>query len=250
VKQDELKVNTRDIKGKKVKSLRREGIIPINLYGPNMDSISLQAETAVLRQLINKAGRNALISLKIEGDKKSKQVMLRDVQRDALNGKLLHVDLFQVDMSHKLRVEVPILFVGVSPAAKGKGNMLIENLASLHLEALPADIPQHIEVDISVLVTLGQAIHVRDLKADEKVVVLNDPGQIIVKIMEAKVEVEPEVVAEVTEEGAEGAEGAECAEGAEGEAKEGAGEPAKTEAKGKAEVKGKAEAGKPKAKAK
>jgi large subunit ribosomal protein L25 len=249
VKQDELKVNTREIKGKKVKSLRREGIIPINLYGPNMDSISLQAEISVLRQLINKAGRNALISLKIEGDKKTKQVMLRDVQRDALNGKLLHVDLFQVDMSHKLRVEVPILFVGVSPAAKGKGNMLIENLASLHVEALPADIPQHIEVDISVLVTLGQAIHVRDLKVDEKAVVLNDPGQIIVKIMEAKVEVEPEVVAEVTEEGAEGAEGAEGTEGAEGA--EGAGEPAKAEAKGKAEVKGKADAGgKAKAKAK
>jgi large subunit ribosomal protein L25 len=203
VKQDELKVNTRDIKGKKVKSLRREGIIPINLYGPKMDSVSLQAEIAVLRQLINKAGRNALISLKIEGDKKTKQVMLRDVQRDALNGKLLHVDLFQVDMSHKLRVDVPILFVGVSPAAKGKGNMLIENIASLHVEALPADI-------------------------------LNDPGQIIVKIMEAKVEVEPEaVVAEVTEEGEEGAEG---------EVKEGAEEPAKAEGKGKVEAKGKAKA--------
>ena len=234
MKQDELKVNTREITGKKVRALRREGIIPINLYGPNMDSISLQAEIAVLRHLINKAGRNALISLKIEGDKKSKQVMLRDVQRDALNGKLLHVDLFQVDMSHKLRVEVPIMFIGVSPAAKGKGNMLIENLASLHVEALPADIPQHIEVDISVLVALGQAIHVRDLKTDEKAVILNDPGQIIVKIMEAKVEVEPEaVVAEVTEEGAEGAEG---------EAKEGAEEPAKAEGKGKVEAKGKAKA--------
>jgi large subunit ribosomal protein L25 len=234
VKQDELKVNTREITGKKVKALRREGIIPINLYGPNMDSISLQAEIAVLRHLINKAGRNALISLKIEGDKKTKQVMLRDVQRNALNGKLLHVDLFQVDMSHKLRVEVPIMFIGVSPAAKGKGNMLIENLSSLHVEALPADIPQHIEVDISVLIALGQAIHVRDLKTDAKAVILNDPGQIIVKIMEAKVEVEPEaVVAEVTEEGEEGAEG---------EAKEGAEEPAKAEGKGKVEAKGKAKA--------
>ena len=235
MKQDELKVNTRDIKGKKVKALRREGISPINLYGPNMDSISLQAETDALRRLINKAGRNALISLKIEGDKKTKQVMLRDVQRNALNGKLLHVDLFQVDMSHKLRVEVPIMFIGESSAAKGKGNMLIENLTSLHVEALPADIPQHIEVDLSVLVALGQAIHIRDLKADAKVVVLNDPGQIIVKIMEAKIEVEPVVVAEVTEEGEEAAEGA---EGAEGEAKkEGAEEPAKAEAKGKAKAK-------------
>jgi len=234
VKQAELKVNTRDIKGKKVKSLRREGIIPINLYGPKMESVSLQAETSVLRHLISKVGRNALISLKIEGDKKTKQVMLRDVQRDALNGKLLHVDLFQVDMSHKLRVDVPITFVGESSAAKSKHGMLIETLTSLHIEALPADIPQHIEVDISVLTEMGQAIHVRDLKPDSKVVVLNEPDQVIAKIMEAKIEVEPVAVAEVTEEGEEGAEGA---EGKAKEAKkEGAEEPAKAEAKGKAKA--------------
>jgi len=240
VKQAELKVNTRDIKGKKVKSLRREGIIPINLYGPKMESVSLQAETSVLRHLISKVGRNALISLKIEGDKKTKQVMLRDVQRDALNGKLLHVDLFQVDMSHKLRVDVPITFVGESSAAKSKHGMLIETLTSLHIEALPADIPQHIEVDISVLTEMGQAIHVRDLKPDSKVVVLNEPDQVIAKIMEAKIEVEPVAVAEVTEEGEEAAEGEEGAEGAEGKAKEakkeGAEEPAKAEAKGKAKA--------------
>jgi large subunit ribosomal protein L25 len=238
VKQDELKVNTRDIKGKKVKSLRYEGIIPINLYGPNMESISLQAGTDVLRRLINKVGRNALISLKIEGDKKTKQVMLRDVQRDALNGKLLHIDLFQVDMSHKLRVDVPILFVGESSAAKSKRGMLIENLTSLHIEALPADIPQHIEVDLSVLVEMDQAIHIRDLKADSKVVILNDPDQVIAKVMEAKIEVEPVVVTEVPEEGEEAAEGA---EGAEGEAKEGTEEPARAEAKGKAKAKAEAE---------
>ena len=238
MKQDELKVNTRDIKGKKVKSLRHEGIIPINLYGPNMESISLQAGTDVLRRLINKVGRNALISLKIEGDKKTKQVMLRDVQRDALNGKLLHIDLFQVDMSHKLRVDVPILFVGESSAAKSKRGMLIENLTSLHIEALPADIPQHIEVDLSVLVEMDQAIHIRDLKADSKVVILNDPDQVIAKVMEAKIEVEPVVVTEVPEEGEEAAEGA---EGAEGEAKEGTEEPARAEAKGKAKAKAEAE---------
>ncbi|MFA5056448.1 MAG: 50S ribosomal protein L25 [Dehalococcoidia bacterium] len=230
MKQDELKANTRVVTGKKVKALRREGVIPINLYGPKMESISLQAETDVLRRLINKSGRNALISLKIEGDKKAKQVILRDVQRDALNGKLLHVDLFQVDMSHKLRVDVPIQFVGESAAAKSKRGMFIENMSSLHIEALPADIPQHIEVDISVLVEMGQAIHVRDLKLDSKLLVLNEPEQVIAKVMEAKIEVEP-VAAAVPEEG----EAAEGAEAAEGEAKkEGAAEPAKAEAKGKA----------------
>jgi len=240
LKQDELKAQARDIKGKKVKSLRRNGIIPINLYGPNMDSISLQAETDMMRHLITKVGRNALISLKIEGEKKTKQVMLRDVQRDALNGNLLHVDLFQVDMSHKLRVDVPIRFVGESSAAKSKHGMLIENLTSLHIEALPADIPSHIDVDISVLVEMGQAIHVRDLKLDAKVIILNELDQVIAKVMEAKIEVEPVPVAEVTEEGEEVAEGEEGAEATDSKSKEtkkeGAGEPTKAEAKGKAKA--------------
>jgi large subunit ribosomal protein L25 len=225
VKQDELKANTRVVTGKKVKSLRREGIIPINLYGPKMESVALQAETDVLRHLINKSGRNALISLKIEGDKKAKQVMLRDVQLDALNGKLLHVDLFQVDMSHKLRVDVPIVFVGESAGAKSKRGMFIENLASLHIEALPADIPPHIDVDISVLVEIGQAIHIRDLKLDSKISVLSEPDLVIARVMETKVEVEPVAAEAAPEEGEEAAEGA-----AEEE------EAAKAEPKGKAKA--------------
>jgi large subunit ribosomal protein L25 len=255
VKQDQLKVNARDIKGKKVRFLRREGITPINLYGPNIDSIPLQAETAAIKRLITKSGRNAMISLEIDGEKKGTQVLLRDVQCDPMNGKLLHIDLFKVDMNRKIRVDVPIQFIGESKAAKSKRGMLIENLASLHVEALPGDLPQNIEVDISGLIELGQAIFIRDLKLDPKITVLNEPGQVIAKVMEAKVEVEPVAVA-AEGEAVEGEEG-EAAEGAEGEAKEGGEEkPAaeakgKTEAKGKAEVKGKAEAGgKAKSKAK
>ena len=254
MKQDQLKVNARDIKGKKVRFLRREGITPVNLYGPNMDSIPLQVETAAIKRLITKSGRNAMISLEIEGGK-STQVLLRSVQCDPMNGKLLHIDLFQVDMTRKIRVDVPIQFMGESKAAKSKRGMLIENLASLHIEALPGDLPQNIEVDISGLVELGQAIFIRDLKLDPKITVLNEPGQVIAKVMEAKVEVEPVAVA-AEGEAVEGEEG-EAAEGAEGEAKEG-GEKApaaeakgKAEAGGKAEGKGKAEAGgKAKAKAK
>ena len=238
MKQDQLKVSARDIKGQKVRFLRREGITPVNLYGPNVDSISLQAETAAIKRLITKSGRNAMISLEIEGGKPT-QVLLRGVQCDPMNGKLLHIDLFQVDMSRKIRVDVPIQFIGESKAAKSKRGMLIENLASLHIEALPGDLPQHIEVDISGLVELGQAIFIRDLKLDPKITVLNEPGQVIAKVMEAKVEVEAVAVA-AEGEAVEGEEG-EAAEGAEGEAKEGAAEPAKGEAKGKTEAKGKAE---------
>ena len=222
MERDELKVSRREITGKKVKLLRKEGITPVNLYGPTIQSVSLQAETALVKRLLAKVGQNALISLKLDGDKKPKMVMVRGIQRDPLNDALLHVDFFQVEMTHKVRADVPLLFVGESPVAKGKRAMLIESLTSFHVEALPADLPRNIEVDLSTLVVLDQAIHVRDIKVPDGVVVLTDPAQMIVKVMEAKVEVVEEAVAveAVAEEGAEVAEG-EVAEAApaEGEAK-------------------------------
>ena len=188
MKQDELKVSPREIKGKKVRFLRREGITPVNLYGPNIESVSLQADTIAVKSLLTKMGRNAIITLKIEGDKKSKKALLRAVQRDPLNDMLLHVDLFQADMSQKIRAGVPITFVGEAPAARSRRGILVENLTSIHVEALPADLPQHIEVDISVMTELGQAIHIRDLKLEGEIEILNDPDQVVVKIMEARAE--------------------------------------------------------------
>lgn len=222
VERDELKVSRRDITGKKVKLLRKEGITPVNLYGPNIQSVSLQAETALVKRLLGKAGRNALISLKLDGDKKPKMVMVRDIQRDPLNDALLHVDFFQVEMTHKVRADVPLKFVGESPVAKGRRAMVIESLTAFHVEALPADLPRNIEVDLSRLQAMDQAIHVRDIVVPDGVVVLTDLDQVIVKVMEAKVEVVEEAVAvgAVAEEGEEVAEEAEAA-------------PAEAEAKGK-----------------
>lgn len=222
MERDELKVSHRDITGKKVKLLRKEGITPVNMYGPNIESVSLQVETALLKRLLAKVGKNALISLKLDGGKKPKMVMVRDIQRDPLTGALLHVDFFQVEMTHKIRADVPLLFVGESPVAKGKRAMVIESLTSFHVEALPADLPRNIEVDLSVLVAMDQAIHVRDIVVPDGVVVLTDSDQVIVKVTEAKVEVVEEAVAveAVAEEG-------------EVVAEEGEAAPVEAEAKGK-----------------
>jgi len=218
LEREEFKTSRRDVTGKKVRFLRREGLIPANLYGPGIDSVPLQAETAVLKRLLSKVGRDALISLRIDGDKKPKMVMLRDIQRDPLTGNLLHVDLFQVEMTHKVRADVPLVFVGEAPAAKSSRAMLIENLSELHVEALPADLPPNIEVDLSVLEEIEQAIHVRDVAAGDGVEVLTDPDQVIARVMESKVEVVEEVVEEVEEAEAESEEAAaEAAAGPEAE---------------------------------
>ncbi len=208
MEREELKTSRRDISGKKVRFLRREGLTPANLYGPGIESIPLQAETAVFKSLLYKVGRNALISLRIDGDKKPKMVMLRDIQRDPLTGSLLHVDFFQVEMTHKVRADVALVFVGEAPAAKSRRVMVIESLNHLHVEALPADLPSHIEVDLSVLEEIDQAIHVRDVAAGEGVEVLTEPDQVIARVMESKVEEVEEVVEEAEEAEAEEGEAA------------------------------------------
>jgi len=208
LEREELKTSRRDISGKKVRFLRREGLTPANLYGPGIESVPLQAETAVFKSLLYKVGRNALISLRIDGDKKPKMVMLRDIQRDPLNGSLLHVDFFQVEMTHKVRADVALVFVGEAPAAKSRRVMVIESLNHLHVEALPADLPSQIEVDLSVLEEIDQAIHVRDIAAGEGVEVLTEPDQVIARVMESKVEEVEEVVEEAEEAEAEEGEAA------------------------------------------
>ena len=185
---DELKVSHRDILGKKVRFLRREGLTPVNLYGPNIESLSLQVETSLLKRLIAKVGRNALIALKVDSAKKPRMAMIRDIQRHPLTGDLLHVGLFQVEMTHSVKAEVPLVFLGEAPAAMTSRTMIIENLTSLEVEALPADLPRNIEVDLTVLEEINQAIHVRDIAVDEAVEVLNDPDQLVVKVIESKVE--------------------------------------------------------------
>jgi len=206
VNREEFKVSRRDILGKKVRFLRREGLTPVNLYGPNIESLPLQVETSLLKRLIAKAGVNALINLKVDSARKPRMVMIRDIKRDPLTQELLHVDFFQVEMTHKVKAEVPLLFIGEAPAAKSSRVMLIENLTTLHLEALPADLPRNIEVDLSVLEEIGQAIHVRDIQVDEGIEVLTEAGHVVVKVMEARVEVE-EVVEEVEAEAEVEAEG-------------------------------------------
>ena len=198
MKREELKLKTRTTLGKKVRALRRLGLTPANLYGPGTSSIALQVETPILERLIARVGRNALVMLRIDDAKKLSLAMIRDIQRDALNGALLHVGFFQVEATHKVRTEVPLLFSGEAPASRSKGAMLIQNLTSLHVEGLPADLPRSIEVDLSPLEEVGQAIHVRDIVVADSLEVLDDPDQIVVHIESTRVPVE-EVPAEAGE---------------------------------------------------
>jgi large subunit ribosomal protein L25 len=231
----ELQVEKRNVTGKRVKYLRSKGVIPVHLFGHNVESLTLQGEAAGLQKVISQAGRTRLIDLKVGRTAKTHAVMVREIQKDPIKGNLLHVDLYEVNMAEKIRVEVPIVLVGESPALKLRENMLYQDLNTLTVECLPDKMPDRIRVDISVIKEADEAVRVRDVILPE-VHIINGPDLVIAKVSVRPVEVVEEVkpvAAAVEGAAAEGA--APAAEGAATEAKPAAGAAAKAE--GKAEKK-------------
>ncbi len=217
----ELKVEERAVLGKKVKFLRKKGVVPVHLFGHNVESAALQGDAAILGKVVSQAGHTRLINLKIGKSEKARPVMVREVQKDAIKGGLLHVDFYEVNMSEKIRVEVPIMIVGEAPALKIRENMLYQTLSSLLIECLPDKMPDRIPVDISSITQADQAVHVRDIVIQD-ITILNDADLTVAKVALRPVEVVEEVKAVVAEvaatEGA-AAEGAAKAPGAKAEKK-------------------------------
>jgi len=191
-----LKATTRDILGKKTRFLRRQGITPAHLFGHNLKSLALQCNTAELKSIIAQAGTTTLFNLKIGTEKRPRKVLIREIQNDALSQQILHIDFYQIIMTEKIKVEVPIVLVAEAPAMRVKGRLLMQSLTSLSIECSPDKLPPEVKVDLSPLEEVGQAIHVKDLVINPDIIITSDPDQLIVKISEeaaAKVE---EVVAE------------------------------------------------------
>ena len=200
-------VETRTILGKKVKALRRSGITPANIFGHGIDSVSIQSNTFDLEKLISKAGGTRMITLKNPAFKRDRRVLIKSVHRDAITGKLIHVDFYQVSMKDKLKVEVPLVFQGEAPASRRKDLVLLETMGSVEVECLPTDIPENIPVDISELSEAGDHILVGNLVIDGKVTLLTNAEDIIAKVDHVKA---AEIIEEEEVEEVEGEEAAEA----------------------------------------
>ncbi len=194
-----LDVDPRMVTGKKVKSLRRQGLIPAHLYGKGTESLALQASLPTISTLLRTAGRNAIIDLQINGEGEPRPVVLRGVQRNPVTDELLHIDFFQISLTEKLRADVQLRLIGEAPGVLVFGGVLLQSLDHVTVEALPLDIPSHIDVDVSGLETLDSSIFVRDLDVPPNVEMLSDPDQVV-----AKVEA-PRIAAEIEAEAAEAA---------------------------------------------
>jgi large subunit ribosomal protein L25 len=162
------------------------------MYGHNFEPVSilLDAHTANLRL----AGLSASAVITIELDGQPLATLIREKQKDYLRNRLLHVDFQVVSLTEKIRTAVNIDLVGVAPAVKDFNAVIVNNVTTVSVEALPGDLPQSIKVDLSSLANIGDAIHVRDLNVDSSVEILSDPDEIIVVATGAAAEEEPEVI--------------------------------------------------------
>ena len=177
-----LTAENRNVLGKRNRFLRRQGVTPAHVFGHGIESLALQCDTTELRSIIAHAGETRLINLNIKGDNQPRNVFIREIQRDVISRQLLHIDFYQVKMGEKMEVEVPIVLVGEAPAMKGKGRMISHGITELSIECLPDKVPPQIEVDISILEEIEQAIQVKDIILDPDITVNIDPEQLVVKI--------------------------------------------------------------------
>lgn len=177
-----LKTQKRVIKGKKVKRLRREQIVPLSVYGNRIEPQNLQADYRQLEIVLMQAGGTNLIQLQLEGDPIS--VLAREVQRDPIRGTIEHVDFFAVDMKSRVTLDVPIVYEGESPAVTTQGALLIIGANTLSIETLPSRLPDQITVDLSELQNIGDSVSVDDLVLDEVITVLNNPDETLVSVIQ------------------------------------------------------------------
>lgn len=192
----ELSVARREVLGKKVKQLRRQGLTPANVFGHGLDSVAIQIPTEELVRVLSRAGRNEIVYLRLEPDGSGRPTFIRHVQRHPLRDDILHVDFHQISLTERVRLEVPIVLVGKAPAVDTYGGTLLHSLDYITVEGLPTDIPSQVEVDVSSLESIEAYIHVSDIAVPAGLAVLTDPQLVVATVAPPKVE---EVAAPVEE---------------------------------------------------
>lgn len=201
-----LQANSRTETGKQNGRLRRAGFIPAVVYGRGKVSASIKLPVKDFERVYADAGGNKIVGLKVD-EGNAANVLIHDVQTDPLTGHLTHADLYLVRMDEKIKTEVPLHFVGESTAVYQQEGTLFKNLEELEIEALPANLPESIEVDISILDDFDKTIHVSDLKIPADITLLTDPEELVAKVEPPRSDEELEALEEeIVEELPEGAE--------------------------------------------
>ncbi len=197
-----LNAQERKMLGKKVKQLRREGVLPANVYGKGLASQAVQVKLTDFQVVFKEVGATGLVDLKIE-DKK-RPVLIKNLQMDYFTNLPLHADFYQVNLKEKVRTQIPVELVGEAGAVKEKIGVLLQVTSEVEVEALPDRIPENIEANVEALGEIGAGITVGDLKTEEGVEILTDAGVIIARIAEPAKEEPAETTEEAVTEGEAG----------------------------------------------
>lgn len=174
--------------GVKAKALRDKGVLPAVIYGRSEESTPIAVDLRTFSKLYKQAGESSVITLKgLGGDK---QVLIHEVEFDAVSGAPIHADFYAIQKGQKVTVSVPLEFDGVSPAVKDLGGILTKVMHELEITCEPADLPHAIHVDIAKLATLDDQIKVSDLKLPKSAEIEIDADEVVAMISVAKEEVE------------------------------------------------------------
>tara|TARA_B100001245_G_scaffold231371_1_gene212121 strand:+ start:1496 stop:2179 length:684 start_codon:yes stop_codon:yes gene_type:complete len=183
-----LATDKREITGKKVAILRRDGITPIHLYGNGIESQSLQCDTATVSKVVLQAGTNIPVTVTVPGNSEENVCFVREVQYHPVTDRLIHVDFMKVDVTRTVRAEVPIIISGLSPAVRNLGGTLLQPLQSVTVEALPMNIPPMFSLNSDLLIDFDTNFYVSDLEAPDNISIINDEEDLVAGVVAPRIE--------------------------------------------------------------
>ena len=182
MKEIQLQAETREILGKKVKTLRAKDFLPGVVYGRGFTPISIQVPMKDFEKVYAEAGESTLVYIKMKNE--SYPTIIHDVALDPISEKFMHVDFYKVRLDEKIKAKITLNFIGEAPAIKGLGGILVKNMSEIEVEGLPQDLPHKIDVNIAGLEQFNSQILVKNLAISDKVIVLAKPEEIIALIQE------------------------------------------------------------------
>lgn len=197
-----LTVEYRDVNGKKVSTLRNEGITPVHMYGPGIDPRSLQCDTALVDKIVSEAGGNIPVTINLAGED-DEVCFIREVQYHPVKDVIIHVDFMKVDVNKEVEAQVPVIIQGTSPAVRNLGGTLLQPLQAVTVRALPMEIPAQLTLKAEVLVDYDTNLYVRDLVDMDSVAIINDESELIASVVPPRIEREDTVVDIEGEDGSE-----------------------------------------------
>lgn len=205
-----LTTNARELTGKKVKQLRREGLLPAVVFGPKHEPNNVTVDQKVFHKIYKEAGHSKLVPTELDG--KKVQVIIKEVQEHPVTHSYIHASLYAVDMNSEMETLIPVRIEGIAPAVKNNIGILSVSKDEIMVRCLPGDIPAEIVVSIDNLAEIGDGVSAKDLNLGENVELSSsqNPDEVFISIVPPQKEIEEETPAEG--EAVEGAEGA-AAEG-------------------------------------